>query len=197
MKITDIKTGDSILVTNYNNFLSNTIRKVMFKFGKQENIITDTILSHACTAVWIDNELYAFGSVESGYKPWLFKLHYSLQDLNRNGIVVMRRNEPLSKEEEVKLRHYCIHLNTISIAYQFWNFIQWLAYVYCTVKVKGKRFRLNLFTKDADAFNYCYESGMLCRKWLNPDNYKDCCITSFFDLYFDSSYHVVYKNIKM
>lgn len=187
MNLTDIKTGDTILVTDYNNWLSKTICKVMTKYGKQKGYKTDTILSHACTAVWIGNELYVFGSIESGYKPWLFRKHYSLTDINENGIVLMRRKHPLSASDESALTHYCMHLNTVSIAYQYWNFFQWLAKVYL---------KINLFKQDSDNFNYCYESAYMCRKVLNPYSYGDTYMTSFFDLYFDPNYEVIYRNVK-
>jgi len=184
--INSIKTGDTFLTTDYSSFISWCIRGVMKKFAKKNNIDSSIVLSHSGRFVWIANELYVYGSVDSGYKPWLFNNHYSLNDSNE-GVIIMRRKIPLTKEEENKTINYCQYLVTVSIGYQYWNFIQWLAFVYLNI---------DLFKKDGDQFTYCFESELMCRRNLNPEKYGDTYQTDFFRLLNDINYEIVYKNIK-
>jgi len=185
MDIKDIKTGDAFLTREYNDFLSKEICYVMKKWGKKKGYDTSTIFSHAGTFIWIADELYVYGSVESGYKPWLFRLHYSFDDPNE-GVAVMRRKTPLTEAEEKQITNYCQHLTTISISYQFWNFIQWLVLVYLGI---------NLFKKDSQDFTYCYESQMLCRKNLDPDKYGETWQTDIYMLLNDPNYEIIYKKL--
>jgi hypothetical protein len=187
MDIKDIKTGDCLLTTDYKAFLSKSIVKVMNHWKKKQKIVcTEATLSHAGTFAWIAGELYVYGSIESGYKPWLFKVHYSFDNVNE-GDIVMRRVTPLTPEEENIVINYVQHLITISISYQFWNFIQWIMLVY---------FNVDWFKKDSDDFTYCYESQHLVRKHLNPDKYGDTYKTSYFDLVNDPNYSVIFRHEK-
>lgn len=181
MKIEEIKTGDTILV-NQDTFLSRTIQKVMKKWGKRQGWPTSPIYSHAGRCVWIEGKLYVFESVVNGYNPRLFERHY---DLVESDLAIMRRIEPLSEEEMVQTTHYCLHLDTISISYQYWNFIQWLLLVYL---------RFDTFHKDSDKFEYCYESEAKARKNLNPDHYGYVNQTDIFELIYDPYYEVIYKS---
>ena len=182
MNINDIKDGDTLLVNN-GSWLSNTICKVMKKWAKRRGFPLTPIYSHAARFVWIEGELYVFGSVDSGYKPWLFHRHY---DWDNGDFAIMRRKEELSEEERKQTIHYMLHLDTISISYQYWNFIQWLILVYL---------RINTFGKDSDKFMYCYESEMAARKNLNPSHYPgDRSKTDVFDLLYDPFYEVIYKS---
>ena len=182
MNINDIKDGDTLLVNN-GSWLSNTICKVMKKWAKRRGFPLTPIYSHAARFAWIEGELYVFGSVESGYKPWLFHRHY---DWDNGDFAIMRRKEELSEEERKQTIHYMLHLDTISISYQYWNFIQWLILVYL---------RINTFGKDSDKFMYCYESEMAARKNLDPTHYPgDRSKTDVFDLLYDPFYEVIYKS---
>ena len=182
MNINDIKDGDTLLVNN-GSWLSNTICKVMKKWAKRRGFPLTPIYSHAARFVWIEGELYVFGSVDSGYKPWLFHRHY---DWDNGDFAIMRRKEELSEEERKQTIHYMLHLDTISISYQYWNFIQWLILVYL---------RINTFGKDSDKFMYCYESEMAARKNLDPTHYPgDRSKTDVFDLLYDPFYEVIYKS---
>ena len=184
--IKDIKTGDAFLTTDYSSFISKAIRYVMTAWGKKKGYDTQTVLSHAGTFVWIADELYVYGSVESGFKPWLFRYHYSLIDPNE-GVIIMRRKEPLTDKEEKQITNYNQHLTTVSIGYQYWNFIQWLVLVYLGI---------NMFKVDSDNFTYCFESQLLCRKNLNPDRYGETWMTDYFMLVNDPYYDIIYKNVK-
>jgi len=186
MQTEEIKTGDTLLVTDYASFVSRMIVKVMKRWAKKKGYKSDIVLSHAGHFAWISGRLYVFGSIDSGYKPWLFENHYEL-DCDELGIVIMRRNEPLTIEEESKTTHFALHLVALSFMYQYWNFIQWLFLVYLNI---------NFFRKDSDVVNYCYESEMMCRKNLNPDRYGETYQTDFFDLINDPNYQIIYKNLK-
>jgi len=131
--------------------------------------------------------LYVYGSIDSGYRPWIFKDHYSLTDPNQ-GVVIQRRETPLTVAEENKTIKYVQHLTTVSWMYQYWNFIQWLALVYLG---------WNWFSKDPDHFTYCYEADYKRRKNLNPEWYpgQDWRV-DFFMLSEDKHYPVIYKNLK-
>jgi hypothetical protein len=141
---------------------------------------TGHIFSHAARFIWIEGELYLFGSVDNGYQPILFRKHY---DWDTSNFAIMRRKAELSGQEKIKTTHYCLHLDTISISYQYWNFIQWLCLVYLN---------WNLFKKDSDKITYCYESERKARKDLNPENYQDVYITDIFNLLYDPNYKVIY-----
>lgn len=181
MKLEDIKTGDTFLVRNPKDFISRMICKVMTKWGKKKGYNTDLVYSHAARFGWIANELYLFGSIDSGYRPILFKLHYSLED----NCVIMRRNKDLSNDEQNQTINYCMYLTTVSKLYQYWNFIQWLMLVYLNI---------DTFKKDSDGFTYCYESERMARANLNPENYKDVYKTDIFQLIYDPNYKIIYKN---
>lgn len=181
MKMTDIKTGDTLLVKG-DRFLSRTICKVMKHWGKKKGYPTDIIYSHAGRFVWIADELYVFESVDNGYNPRLFRVHYDWQD---SDFAVMRRKTPLSEAETKQTTNFCLHLDTISLMYQYWNFFQWLLLVYL---------KINTFNKDSDKFEYCYESERKARKNLNPDQYGRVNQTDIFDLIYDKNYEIIYRS---
>jgi hypothetical protein len=187
MELQSIKTGDVLLVTSYNSFISKAIVHVMKRWAKKLGLKPDFILSHAGTFVWINGILYVYGSIDSGYKPWIFEDHYDLNSPNQ-GIVIQRRNIPLTKEEEDKTVKYVQHLTTVSLMYQYWNFIQWLILVYLG---------WNLFRKDRDAFTYCFEAEYKRRKDLNPEWYpgQDYRV-DFFMLSMDKHYPIIFKHLK-
>jgi hypothetical protein len=181
MKLKDIKTGDTFLVKS-NSFLSKTICKVMKKWGKKKGYDTSLIFSHAARFIWIADKLYLFGSVDNGYNPILFNRHYNW---NNDNFIIMRRNKELSELEQKQTTTYCLHLDTVSISYQYWNFVQWLFKVYLNI---------NLFKKDSDKFTYCYESERKARKDLNPENYQEVYITDIYQLLYDPNYKIIYKS---
>jgi hypothetical protein len=181
MNQNDIQTGDTLLIRNKKDFISRTICAVMKKWGTKKGLPTDKIYSHAGRFVWIAGKLYVYGSIDSGYKPWLFDLHYKWDD----DLMVMRRKTPLSLPEMDQTTNFCLHLVTISRMYQYLNFIKWLTLVYLG---------LNIFGKENDHVMYCYESEHLCRKNLNPDNYGDISQTDIFQLVYDPNYEIIWTN---
>lgn len=181
MKINEIKNGDSFLVKS-NSFLSKAICKVMKHYGKKKGYDTSILYSHAARFCWIAGELYLFGSVDNGYNPILFRLHY---DWDKDDFAIMRRNTELSEKEELQTINYCMHLDTVSISYQYWNFFCWIFLVYLNI---------NLFRKDSDSFTYCYESERKARKNLNPENYGDTSQTDIYQLLYDNNYKIIYKS---
>lgn len=181
MNINEIQTGDTFLV-NRDKFLSRTICKVMKHYGKKKGYDTSLIYSHAARFVWMFGELYLFGSVENGYNPILFRKHY---DWDNDDFAVMRRKNPLTDKDKDQTANYCLHLDTVSISYQYWNFIQWLLYVYVGI---------DTFKKDTDKFTYCYESERMARKNLNPEFYKRVNRTSIFQLLYDENYEIIYTS---
>lgn len=181
MDIKEIKTGDTFLVKS-NSFLSKTICKVMKHWGKKRGFPVDVIFSHAARFVWIADKLYVFESVDNGYNPRLFELHY---DWVESDFAVMRRKTPLTPKESKQTTNYCLHLDTISLSYQYWNFFQWLFLVYLGI---------NTFKKDSDKFEYCYESERKARKDLNPEKYGNVNQTDIFDLLYDENYEIIYKS---
>jgi len=78
-----------------------------------------------------------------------------------------------------------LHLDSVSVTYQYWNFVQWLTLVYL---------KINLFTKDSEKYCYCYESERMARKDLYPQNYGDVNRTDIFDLLFDKDYELIYRS---
>lgn len=193
MNIQDIKTGDDFLTTTYNGFISKAIRTVMKKWAKKKCITIpktkdgkEIIMSHAGTFVWVGEELYLYGSIDSGYKPIVFKDHYSLTSKD-HAAIVMRRIIPLNNKEMNKVIKFCQHLVTVNLLYQYWNFIQWCLLVYLNI---------NLFNKDRDAFTYCFESTMKKRQDLDPMNYLDTEQTDVFQLLNDTTYTIIYTNVK-
>jgi hypothetical protein len=181
MNISDIKNGDSFLIKS-NSFLSKTICAVMKHWGKKKDYDISILFSHAARFIWIADELYIFGSVDNGYKPLLFKLHCNW---NADDFAIMRRRTPLTKAEENQTINYVLHLDTLSIAYQYWNFVQWLLLVYLNI---------NTFKRESDKFNYCFESERKARKNLNPDQYGSVAETDIFDLLYDKNYEIIYKS---
>jgi len=181
MNINEIKDGDTFLVRT-NSWLSKTICKVMTKWGREKNYLIRPIYSHAARFAWIADELYLFGSVANGYNPILFKEHY---DWDNDDFAIMRRKKPLSEKDRKQTINYMLHLDSISISYQYWNFIQWLLLVYLG---------LDTFGNDSKKFMYCYESERYARKNLNPSRYNDVSQTDIFDLLYDPNYEVIYKS---
>ncbi|MFA5049194.1 MAG: hypothetical protein WC516_09285 [Patescibacteria group bacterium] len=182
MNLEDIKTGDDLFRKD-KSFLSKNICSVMKKWGKKKGYKTDLLFSHAARFIWIAGELYVYGSIDSGYKPWLFKNHY---DWEKDDFVIMRRKKELSSTEINQIINYCQHLVTISRLYQFANFIRWIILVYLGI---------NTFNKQNDHVLYCYQSTRLCRKNLNPENYeKDTNIVDIFQLLYDPNYKIIYKS---
>ena len=181
MKKDDVKTGDTFLVKS-DKFLSRTICKVMKHWGKMKGYDTSIIYSHAARFIWIDDVLYLFGSVINGYNPIEFDDNYNW---NTSDFAIMRHKPPITFDEEKKTRKFCLHLDSVSITYQYWNFVQWLTLVYL---------KINLFTKDSEKFCYCYESERLARKDLYPQNYGDVNRTDIFDLLFDKDYELIYRS---
>lgn len=183
MELKDVKTGDTLLV-NADTFLSRTIKKVMKYWGKKKGYDTSILYSHAGRFVWIADELYVFESVDNGYNPRLFKRHHDWID---SDFAVMRRREPLSLKESKQTTNFCLHLDTVSIGYQYWNFIQWLLLVYLGINTFNKK-------EDRDKFEYCYESEREARKNLNPDQYGNVDQTDIFQLLYDPNYEILYKS---
>jgi hypothetical protein len=182
INISDIQTGDSFLVRNRKDWLSNIICAVMKKWGKKKGYNVDLLFSHAARFVWIADELYLFGSIDVGYRPILFRLHYNWEN---DEFVIMRRKTELTEKEKKQTTNYCLHLTTISLMYQYWNFIQWLMLVYLGI---------NTFGGKGDRANYCYESEDKCRKDLNPEWYGDISEVSIFNLLYDKNYSIIYKS---
>jgi hypothetical protein len=180
-----IHTGDTFLVTNPKDFVPRQICAVMRQWAKKKGYdkLPDYnpkfIFSHAARFAWIAGELYLFGSIDSGYKPILFRRHYNF---DKDYYIVMRRKAALSDTEKDQTINQCIHLVTVSGLYQFWNFVQWLALVYLDI---------NLFKKDSDKFTYCYEGERMARKDLNPENYGDTYQTDLFQLVYDPNYEII------
>ena len=182
MEMNDIKTGDSFLVRG-NSWLSKMICKVMKHWGKRQGYPVNLLYSHAARFVWLADELYLFGSVENGYNPILFSRHY---DWNTDDFAVMRRKTPLTEAEEKQTINYVLHLDTVSVSYQYWNFVQWLLLIYL---------HIDTFKKDSDKFTYCYESEHMARKNLNPDWYVGSVAqTDIFELLYDEHYDIIYKS---
>jgi len=181
MNINEIKTGDSFLVRS-NAFLSKAICAVMKHWSKKNGYPITPIYSHAARFVWLADELYLFGSVENGYNPILFNRHYNW---DTDDFAVMRRKTELTHKEEDQTINYVLHLDTVSVSYQYWNFIQWLLLVYL---------KIDTFKKDNDKFTYCYESERKARKNLNPEWYGDVAQTDIFELLYDPNYEVIYKS---
>jgi len=182
MEKKDVKTGDTLLV-NADTFLSKIIRKVMKKWGKRQGYPINIIYSHAARFIWIADTLYVFGSIENGYQPWEFDKHY---DWEKSDFAVMRRKKELSVKEVKQTTNYVLHLDTVSISYQYWNFIQWLLLVYLNIST---------FNNDRDKFTYCYESEHKARKNLNPNWYVGSVAqTDIFELLYDSNYEIIYRN---
>lgn len=196
MNINDIQTGDTFLTTNYKSFISKSIVKVMKYWGKKHyKIIKPIVLSHACRFAWIDNELYVYGSIDSGYKPWLFRLHYSLNNPNE-GCIIMRRKQPLDINEKSKTIHYMQYLVTVSFIYQFTNFIKWLCLVYLNIDLFKISSYINKIFGTTNKILYCYQSEYMCRKNLNPENYGNTEKVDFFMLVNDTNYQIIYQNVK-
>lgn len=183
IKIDQIKTGDTFLVSG-SSWISNTILKVMRRWGKKQGYDVDKIhiYSHAARFIWEGDKLWLFGSVENGYQPILFEEHYNLK---KTEMCIMRRYKELDEKETSQTTNYCLHLDGVSISYQYWNFIQWLLLVYLGI---------NTFKKDSDRFTYCFEGERLCRKNLNPENYEDVFQTDIYQLLLDPNYHIIYEN---
>lgn len=184
--IDQIQTGDTLLVTNYKDFVSKTIVSTMKKYNKQNNINCPIVLSHSVRFARIAGKLYVFGSIDSGYKPWIFEKHYSLNDPNE-GLVIMRRKTPLTIKEKAQTTNYCLHLTTVSFVYQYWALLQWLLLVYL---------KIDTFKQDSDKTNYCYESEHMCRKNLDSTKYGETYKTPFHILITDPNYEIIYNNIK-
>jgi len=181
MKMTDIKTGDTLLVKT-DAFLSKIICRVMKRWGKKMGYDVKQVYSHAARFVWIAEKLYLFGSVENGYNPIIFTRHY---DFEKSNFVIMRRLKELSEQEALQTINYCLHLDTLSITYQYWNLFQWLVLVYLNI---------NLFKEDSDKFTYCFEAERKARKNLNPENYTSVYITDIFHLLYDKNYKIIHIN---
>jgi hypothetical protein len=154
----------------------------MLHWATKKGYSKNRVYSHAARFIWIAGELYLFGSVENGYNPILFNKHY---DFTKSKYVIMRRISPLSKTDQMLTTNYCLHLDTVSVMYQYWNFIQWLMLVYLNI---------NTFKEDSDRFNYCYESEARARKSLNPSHYRSVYQTDVFQLLYDPNYEIIYEN---
>lgn len=188
--LSDIQTGDNFFVRGP-SFLSRGITHVMKKWAKKKNYpkyLIDIVMSHAAVFV-VHNELpdipYLYGSTESGYKPLEFKKHY---DWDEDEFVIMRRVSGMNDVQKSEVLRYCIHLSTVSIFYQYWNLIQWLLLVYLNV---------NTFTKDREAFTYCYESCYLTRKEVDPTKYSYLPNPDIFMLLGDENYEIIYKSNRL
>ena len=197
MDINFIKTGDNFLTTDYNDFVSKSIVAVMKKYAKQKGIKADIVLSHAAEFVWIAGELYVYGSIDSGYKPWIFNKHYSLTG-STEGCVIMRRKIPLSIEEQNKITNYCQYLVGMSFMYQYFNLIKWLALVYLHINLFKLSYKISKFFNTVYKITYCYQSTYMCRKNLNPEYYNnhEDYMVDFFMLINDENYEIIYKNLK-
>ena len=181
MNINDIQDGDTFLVRS-SSFLSKMICKVMTHWGKKKGYEVKPMYSHAARFIWIADELYVFGSVANGYNPLLFEKEYNW---DTDDFAVMRRKKPLTKAEKKQTTRFVLHLDSISIMYQYWNFLKWLLLVYLNI---------NTFGKGNDKMMYCYESEERARKDLNPENYGIISETDIFDLLYDKNYEVIYKS---
>jgi hypothetical protein len=184
-----IQTGDSFFVRDKSDFVSRTICGVMKDwsvkngYSKLPNFDPSLIFSHAARFTWIAGKLYLCGSIDSGYRPILFSKHY---DFEKSSYVIMRRNTMLSDEEKDQTVNYCLHLTTVSKVYQYWNFIQWPLLVYLGI---------DTFGNEGDGVTYCYESERMARKNLNPEKYGSVFRTDLFQLLYDPTYSIIYKNL--
>jgi hypothetical protein len=181
MRKEEVQTGDNFFIKG-SGLISDTICTTMIRWGKQQEYDTSRVYSHAGTFVWIGGELYVFGSIDSGFKPWLFNYHY---DWDKDDFMIQRRNIPLSFSDTNLVVHTCMHYVTVSLLYQYWNFIQWLVLVYL---------HINLFRKGSQDFTYCYNSTKLIRKALNPEKYNDEGLTDIFTLIYDPNYYTLYTS---
>ena len=197
MELSSIQTGDNFLTTDYNSFVSTTIVKVMKKYAKQHNIKSEIVLSHAAELIWIAGELYIYGSIDSGYKPWLFRKHYSLTG-STEGCVIMRRKTPLTEEEQNKITNYCQYLVGVSFMYQYFNLIKWLALVYLHINLFKLSYKISKLLNTINKITYCYQSTYMSRKNLNPEYYNnhEDYMVDFFMLIDDNNYEIIYKNLK-
>ena len=182
MKLSDVKTGDSFGFRG-NSFVSKVILNTMKYWGKRHGYNVDKLYSHFGRAVWIANKLYIFGSIDSGYKPWLFELHY---DWELDDFIIMRRTKELVIIEEIDTTHFCMHLTTINLFYQYLALLQWLILVYL---------RINTFKNHpSNDFTYCYRAELMCRADLNPENYKQTSVVDVFMLRDDPNYEIIYSS---
>ena len=173
MKITDIKTGDTLL-TNSDKFLSRVIVKVMRHWGKKTGRKERKLYSHAGRFAWLGGELYVFGSIASGYNPSTFK---------GGDFAIMRRRVPLTEEETNKTINYMLHLDSISLGYQYWNFVKWLLRVYLNI---------NILWKKTPRFLYCYEAEYYARQNLDPLTHPDQPV-DIFTLLEDPEYEIIHE----
>ena len=182
MTINDVQLGDSMLRKDPKDFISRVICAVMLKWAKKQGYPKDLVYSHAARLIPIAGKLYVFGSIDSGYKPWIFELHYNWDE---DDFCIMRRKTPLTQEEQNQTTNFCLHLVTISRMYQYLNFIKWLMIVYLNI---------NLFKKENNHIMYCYNSEHECRENLNPDSHLNDPKTDVFQLLYDPNYEIIYKS---
>jgi hypothetical protein len=183
MKLEDVQIGDSMLRRDPKDFISRVICAVMVKWGKKQGYNTDLVYSHAAALIPISGLVYAFGSIDSGYKPWVFEKHY---DWDKDDFCIMRRKTPLTKEEQEQTTNFCLHLVTISRMYQYLNFVKWLMLVYLGINIFGK--------KENEHIMYCYNSEYQRRRNLNPELYPSSPQTDLFQLLYTPSYEIIYKS---
>ena len=191
----EIKTGDTLLIMDKKSFISKSIVKVMKKWAWKKYKIANPpiVLSHAARFAKVYNTTYVYGSIDSGYKPWEFDKHYSF-DSGEYSIVIMRRKIPLTPTEEERTFRYIQELTAVSFAYQYANFIKWLALVYLNINLFKLSDKISKLFSIQRKITYCYESEYMCRKNLNPKNYGDTYQVDFFMLINDPNYEIIYKS---
>jgi len=180
MKIEDIKSGDKIAIRS-NSFLSKVICYFMKQFAEKNLIKYDWIGSHLATCFWDKNtgNLLVAESVDNGFHFREFKKHY---DLDKDDIKILTPKIPYTDKQISDMWNYAMHLQTINLGYQYWNFIQWILYI---------ETKINLFGKGGKKFTFCYESTYLLSQITDPINFDiKNEIISFFDVYYNKALYI-------
>lgn len=178
----NIKSGDIFLIKG-KGFISDSIVHFMKRYAKKKNIKYDWIGSHAGTLFWDKNSgrLVIAESVDNGFHIRIFDKHYNLEKDNYRIITPI---VPYSESEQQRLWNEAMHLQTINIGYQYWNFAQWILYIETGI---------NIFAKHGDRFTYCYESTCEIAQSVRPNDwpYKEKEIWNFFDMYNNKNFKLL------
>jgi len=183
MDISTIKTGDNLII-NSKSFLSKGIRFFMHLLALKSGIKYSWIGSHSGTFVWLNDTLYIAESVDNGFHLREVSRHY---DLDNGDYVIMAPVWEYDEAQTKELIRYIIELQTVNIAYQYLNFIEWVFYILFDINIFGKKLRRGIM--------YCYKSTMLIRNHMSIREYP-VNITSFFDLFHDKRYYVKISHTK-
>lgn len=177
MKTKDIQSGD-ILAIKGEGFPSPQIIYFMKQYAKKKGIKYDFIGSHLATCFWDKNtgKLLVAESVDNGFHFREFEKHY---DLAKGNIKILRPITPYSEKEIENMWNYAMHLQTVNLGYQYWNFIQWILYI---------ELGISTFGKGGTKFTYCYESTARIAESVRPNDWKGLDeVVSFFDVYNNKS----------